>query len=330
VKLLVISGFLGAGKTTLLLRLARQLVDSGAGKIAIIENEIGKTGVDDQFIADQGLDVREIFGGCVCCSLGVSLLTTLKALENEHGADVVMVEPSGVAAPDMVRQLLAGYDGNIESIRILVLFDIERFKALSHVARPYIESSIDAADVVVVNKVDLAADGEVADLVDQVHQRRPGVRIVALSAKSGANFDKLTAALADQPQPACDCGHDHHHDHDHDHHHGGNPIAEARTAELTFDPPMDGPVLADRLSDGLASLTRAIADQPGAIVGHIKCSVQVDGKLLLLRSTSADREPDRDGTLPATVKKATLTLNAIAYEMEPDTLARLVDGAGLK
>lgn len=326
-KLLVISGFLGAGKTTLLLRLARQLVDSGAGKIAIIENEIGKTGVDDQFIADQGLDVREIFGGCVCCSLGVNLLTTLKALEDDHAADVVMVEPSGVAAPDMVRQLLSGYDGNIESVRIMVLFDIERFKALSHVARPYIESSIDAADVVVVNKIDLAGDGQVADLVDLVHQRRPGVKIVALSAKAGTNFDKLVDAMADEAAPAGGSGHEHA---DHDHHHGGNPIAEARSAELTFDPPMDGSTLTDRLSDAVASLTRAIADEPGAIVGHIKCSVQVDGRLLLLRSTSADREPDRDGELPATVDKATLTLNAIAYEMDRAALARLVDGAGIE
>jgi len=326
VKLLVISGFLGAGKTTLLLRLARHLVDSGAGKIAIIENEIGKTGVDDQFIADQGLDVREIFGGCVCCSLGVNLLTTLKALEDEHAADVVIVEPSGVAAPDMVRQLLTGYDGHIESTRILVLFDIERFRALSAVARPYMESSIDAADVVVINKIDLARDGEVADLVDQIHQRRPSVKIVTLSARQGTNFDKLTAALADDAEPACDCGHDHHHHHGH----GGEPIAEARSAELTFDPPMAGATLADRLADAVASLTRAIADEPGAIVGHIKCSIQADGLLLLLRSTSPNRPPDRDGALPESVTKATLTLNAIAYEMDRAALARLVDGAGIE
>jgi len=324
-KLLVVAGFLGAGKTTLLLRLARQLVDSGAGRIAIIENEIGKTGVDDKFIADQGLDVREIFGGCVCCSLGVNLLTTLKQLEEQQNIDVVIVEPSGVAAPDMVRQLLAGYDGNIESTRIVVVFDIERFGALTNVAGPYMQSSIDAADVVAINKIDLAKDGQAVDLVDQVHQRRPGVKIVALSAKQGTNFDKLIASL-DVAEPTEQGAT---HEHDHAHHHGGEPVAEARSATLTFDPPIDGATLTDRLVDATASLTVAIAGEPGVIVGHIKCAVEADGKLLMIRATSAQREPDRDGRLPDTVERATLTLNAIAYGIKRERLAELVDGEAL-
>ena len=320
-KVLVVAGFLGAGKTTLLLRLARQLVDAGAGRLAIIENEIGKTGVDDQFIADQGLDVREIFGGCVCCSLGVNLLTTMKTLQRDHAIDVVIVEPSGVAAPDMVRQLLAGYDGPIEATRIVVLFDVERFKALSHVARPYMDASIHAADVIAVNKIDLADEGQVADLVDQVHQRRPEARIVAISAKHGTNFEKLVRALEVAPGDAAPA------DHAHGHHHGGEPVAEARTAELSFDPPMDGRVLADRLADAVTALTEAIDRTDGAIVGHVKCAVRCDGKLLLLRSTSAARRPDRDGELPASVGRATLTLNAIAYGIGGETLGALVDGS---
>ena len=76
----VITGESGSGKTTLLLEIARRLA-AGSQKIAIIENEVGEVGIDGQYLRQEGLEVQEMFGGCVCCTLSVDLITTLKKLD---------------------------------------------------------------------------------------------------------------------------------------------------------------------------------------------------------------------------------------------------------
>ena len=64
----VVSGFLGAGKTTLLLELAKRYTEAGF-KIAIIENEAGQQGIDGAILSSAGYQVREIYAGCICCTM---------------------------------------------------------------------------------------------------------------------------------------------------------------------------------------------------------------------------------------------------------------------
>jgi G3E family GTPase len=97
-KLLLISGFLGSGKTTLLLQIARRLA-AASQKVAIIENEVGEIGIDGQYLRREGLEVQEMFGGCVCCTLAVDLVTTLRKLEESVQPDRVILEATGVAPP---------------------------------------------------------------------------------------------------------------------------------------------------------------------------------------------------------------------------------------
>ena len=79
-KLLIIAGFLGSGRTTLLLEVARRLV-AVPQKIAIIENEVGEIGIDGKYLHQKGLQVQELFGGCVCCTLSADLVSTLEKIE---------------------------------------------------------------------------------------------------------------------------------------------------------------------------------------------------------------------------------------------------------
>ena len=97
-RLLLISGFLGSGKTTLLLEIARRLA-AGSQKIAIIENEVGEVGIDGQYLRREGLEVQEMFGGCVCCTLSVDLVTTLKKLDRLVRPETVILEATGIARP---------------------------------------------------------------------------------------------------------------------------------------------------------------------------------------------------------------------------------------
>ncbi len=320
-KVLIIGGFLGAGKTTLLLRIARQLVDDGQ-RVAIIENEAGKVGVDDGLVRDAGLEVREIFGGCVCCSLGANLLVTLHQVQGQLDPDWVVVEPSGVASPQTLKQVLDGYDKPIERIVTVVLFDVERWGALSRVATPLVEGSLEAADVVALNKVDLWPSERVVELADELGQRRPDVPIVALAAKKGRGVDQLMAHVLDgQVQPHAAHEHDHHHHH---HHHHGDPVAVARQYELEGD----AAALVRDVNERLTAIARAIDANDDAVVGHVKASLRFNtGDIVTLRTTSSTRAPDATGQAPADDAKARLILNALAYNLPETTLADAVDRA---
>ena len=83
-KLLIIAGFLGSGKTTLLLEVAQRLV-AVPQKVAIIENEVGEIGIDGKYLHQEGLQVQELFGGCVCCTRHHQRLEdTAEGIEQYH------------------------------------------------------------------------------------------------------------------------------------------------------------------------------------------------------------------------------------------------------
>ena len=101
--LLVMAGFLGSGKTTAIIGLANAIRKHGL-KLAIVVNEIGEIGIDDQVFRQLDFDVWELLSGCICCSLTGDLLQTLNKLDSQYDIDLVIVEPSGAANP---RQLIA-------------------------------------------------------------------------------------------------------------------------------------------------------------------------------------------------------------------------------
>lgn len=91
----VISGFLGAGKTTFL----KKILPYIDGKIAIIENEFGDAGLDGELINSEiPIPVREIYSGCICCSLAKDLKSSIAELISEYKPNHIFIEPSGVAS----------------------------------------------------------------------------------------------------------------------------------------------------------------------------------------------------------------------------------------
>lgn len=104
----VISGFLGAGKTTLLQQLLRQK-PSGA-RWAVVINEFGQIGLDAALLdaeESEGLSVRELAGGCLCCSSRLPLELTLGRLLREHQPERIWIEPTGLAEPEALLELFA-------------------------------------------------------------------------------------------------------------------------------------------------------------------------------------------------------------------------------
>ncbi|MHC4886986.1 MAG: GTP-binding protein, partial [Planctomycetota bacterium] len=175
--LLILAGFLGAGKTSLLLQIARILSEEKGLRLAIVENEVGQVGIDDEVVREEGMQVREIYSGCICCSLRLDLVTTLLEIEREIAPDLVIVEPSGMAGPKQVVGALVGYGGEIESRTTAVIMDAERLRRMADLSLPLIEDSIQAADLILLNKVDAVDEGEAAAVEEKIRGIRGDVEV---------------------------------------------------------------------------------------------------------------------------------------------------------
>lgn len=102
---------MGSGKTTLLLSLARYLVDSSRSgsvyKVVILENEVGREGIDDKLLRGNGFNVENLFNGCACCTLAGELVSAAYEIEKEYAPDWLIVETTGLAYPGLIQDNLS-------------------------------------------------------------------------------------------------------------------------------------------------------------------------------------------------------------------------------
>ncbi len=152
IPIILVSGFLGAGKTTLLRRIIENL-DKIKKKIVIIMNEFGEIAIDAEVIKGKAVDMIELGGGCVCCSLTGEFEYAIKEIKEKVKPDYIIVETTGIAEPDA---LLVNLE-NIEEVildNIITVVDCDslvRFPEIGHTAKIQIEM----ADFILLNKIDL-------------------------------------------------------------------------------------------------------------------------------------------------------------------------------
>jgi G3E family GTPase len=153
----VIGGFLGAGKTTLLNHLLAGTADR---RLAVLVNDFGALDIDSRLIAEHGGDTIALANGCLCCTIGDSLVTTLLALlGRSERLDHIVVEASGVADPGRIADLAVleprlGRDGVI----VVVDGGEVRQRAGDRRVGDTVLHQLAAADLLVLNKVDLVDD----------------------------------------------------------------------------------------------------------------------------------------------------------------------------
>ncbi len=176
--LLLLSGFLGSGKTSLILPLSKVVVQSGH-RVAIIINEIGEIGIDNQLMRHLDLNVWELVAGCICCTLSGDLITTLQKLDLDYTIDLVIVEASGIADPKSVLGALPYYRGrSLSSVRTGSVVDPLRLPMLIEVMTPLITSQIQHADLIIVSKSDLATSNQIDFARQRAREINPTARIV--------------------------------------------------------------------------------------------------------------------------------------------------------
>ena len=159
----IVTGFLGVGKTTAILDLLARR-PAGA-RWAVLVNEFGQVGLDGAILSSEGgVVVREIAGGCVCCTAGPQLGVAINRLLREHRPDRLLIEPTGLASPASILDLLRGpsYRTAIALRAVITLVDAERFLRPDSVQDDVFLGQVEVADVLVANRADQSAP----DLLD--------------------------------------------------------------------------------------------------------------------------------------------------------------------
>lgn len=194
-RLLSICGFLASGKTTLILAIAKGLKPAFK-KIVILENEVGQIGIDDKYLRKNGLEVQELFGGCICCSLASDLVTTLEKIETTFQPDLTILEASGVARPEDLAEGVSKYCSSVEDNRVLTIVDGVRYEMLMHIMEPLITAQIEAADIIAINKIDVMSEQEISAVEQSIRKLNGKSRILPISADKSTNLEALIGELS--------------------------------------------------------------------------------------------------------------------------------------
>lgn len=216
----IITGFLGSGKTTLLNHI---LTNQEGLKTAVLVNEFGELGIDNDLIIATDDNMVELSNGCVCCTINDDFVDAVyKVLEREEKVDYLIVETTGLADPLPVALTFLGTElrdmTRLDSIVTLV--DCENFSVdLFNSEAAY--SQILYGDVILMNKTDLVDEGDVDALEVKVRDIKADARILRTKQSQVPLPLILSVGLfeSDQYFQKSDSHHEHDHDHDHHHHH---------------------------------------------------------------------------------------------------------------
>ena len=227
----IITGFLGSGKTTLLNHI---LTNQEGLKTAVLVNEFGEIGIDNELIVSTDESMVELNNGCICCTINEDLVNAVyKILERKEKIDYLVVETTGLADPLPVALTFLGTElremTRLDSIVTMVdcsNFSLDLFNSEAAL------SQIQYGDVIVLNKTDLVEEADVDALEVRVRDLKNDARILR-TQKSQVSLplilsvglfesDKYFETESEDKHEHDHHDHDHHdhdhHDHDHSHH----------------------------------------------------------------------------------------------------------------
>lgn len=228
----VLTGYLGSGKTTLLNRI---LSEDHGKRYAVIVNEFGEIGIDNDLIVESDEEIYEMNNGCVCCTVRGDLIRVVEGLMRRPGRfDAIVVETTGLADPAPVAQTFFMDDDVRAKTRldaVVALADAKHLPLRLKDSREA-EDQIAFADVVLLNKTDLVDEAQLAAVEASIRAINPSARIHRTERAAVPLCDVLDRGAFDlqraldsdphflehgHPDHACGPGCDH--DHEHGHHH---------------------------------------------------------------------------------------------------------------
>lgn len=173
----VLTGFLGAGKTTLLNRI---LTEQHGKKLAVIENEFGEVGVDNQLVIQSEEELFEMNNGCICCSVRGDLIRILgRLMKRKDRLDGILIETTGLADPGPVAQTFFSDDEMRSRFRLDSIVTVVDTKHIwQHLDdSPEAQKQIAFADVLILNKTDLVPPGDLDKLEARIRKMNAAAKV---------------------------------------------------------------------------------------------------------------------------------------------------------
>ncbi|MEM7672884.1 MAG: GTP-binding protein [Verrucomicrobiota bacterium] len=221
----IITGFLGSGKTTTILHLLKE--KPSLSRWAVLVNEFGEIGVDGALFEgrhrkESGVFIREVPGGCMCCTANLPMQVALNALLREARPDRLFIEPTGLGHPVEVLEVLSGenYRESLSIQRVVSLVDARCLADDRYLENETFVQQVEIADILVGNKADLYSKTD-HEALKALAEKHGSQNLVTRVTEHGEM--SLTEIMGDRPKsvnegPEDSAHHDHHHHH-HDHHH---------------------------------------------------------------------------------------------------------------
>ena len=258
----VLTGFLGAGKTTLLNHI---LTNQQGLRTAVLVNEFGEIGIDNELVVATSDAMVELSNGCICCSINGELQEAVhRVLERPDPIDFIVVETTGLADPlPVAMTFMAGdFRDLLRLDSIITLIDAEHFNATA-LDSPIARAQVVFGDILLLNKCDLVAEERLAAVETSLREIKTDARILRAShgevplamLLSVGLFETDRLAALQAAEDAREDDHEHHHapdhpnhapygshheHHDHAHHHAHTPELEGfSSVSLAVDAPFD-------------------------------------------------------------------------------------------
>jgi Ni2+-binding GTPase involved in maturation of urease and hydrogenase len=325
VQLVFVGGFLGAGKTTLLWYAAELLMKRGT-RVGLITNDQAPDLVDTRWLAEKGLNVKEVAGSCFCCNFAGLIYAAEKLLAAD--AEVLIGEPVGSCtdlSATILQPLKDRFKDRFALAPLSVLADPVRLRdvlgfsedALHPDAAYIFRKQLEEADLLVVNKADLISSNERRQLEETLASRFPGTAVRYLSARTGEGIEPwLEEVLSGSPAGS------HLVEVDYDTYAAGEALLGWLNADVGLSV-IAGPVEWGVLCSDLLARLQATFRKRDARIGHVKLLLTAGDGHYIGNVTDARTAPFLEGQIVGTPSRADLTLNA-RIEMAPDALERVV------
>ncbi|MDV0447852.1 hypothetical protein MsAg5_17690 [Methanosarcinaceae archaeon Ag5] len=354
-KVIVIGGFLGSGKTTTVIQLGTYYSSLGKS-VGIIVNEVGEIGIDGDVISQFGLETKEITSGCICCSLKMTLRSTLLLMIENFNPDIVIIESTGVAYPGLIRDEieLMNLQSAYEIAPLLTLFDGSRFKQIMKEIKNFASGQLKDAEVIAVSKCDLVDPAMLPVIESGIQQMNPKAQMIRISSKDPKSMENLIDILNGSGAPKA---------------HavksektlvsangslsmaGGNSstagsIADSGVGSFATEYVFINQELVQKISDSdcenivrtvMSEIQKEVLAKSPNFLGHIKLFLENNGQTFKINLTTSEEDPQFEIIAAETPVSKLKILSAVTGIESPDlkkivvdSIEWVLDGYGIK
>lgn len=174
----IISGFLGAGKTTLILKMLKER--KGNEKIFILENEYGKAGIDGSLLSGNKAEIKEIYSGCICCSLKGEFTQVLKQAISSINPGRILIEPTGIGKLSEILQIVQQpcFHETIVTDHVITVVDVHEVHNYLKNFGEFYKDQIYHAKIIVLSKTQEIPYPKIQEIVTLIREHNSTAKIV--------------------------------------------------------------------------------------------------------------------------------------------------------